>query len=53
MMVPDCVFGRGGTLSALRRRGIISGRQPHAELTPLGERVCRALDRKEGLTNGE
>ncbi|MGE5563151.1 MAG: hypothetical protein ACM3ZV_07545 [Bacillota bacterium] len=45
--MPDSVFGAGSTLAALRRRGLIRGRQPHAELTALGERVCRRLDRRE------
>ncbi|RST30136.1 hypothetical protein HMF7854_04325 [Sphingomonas ginkgonis] len=44
---PPSIFGPGTTLAALRRRGLIVGRQPHAELTTLGERVCRSLDRKE------
>lgn len=47
MFMADAVFGPGVTLAALRRRGLITGRQPHAELTPLGERVCRRLDQQE------
>jgi hypothetical protein len=43
----DAVNGPGSTLAALRRRGLIAGRQPHARLTPLGERVARRLERQE------
>jgi hypothetical protein len=44
LFMPPAVFGHGSTLAALRRRGIVVGRQPHAELTPFGERVVRFLD---------
>jgi hypothetical protein len=43
----DAVHGPGSTLAALRRRGLIIGRQPHARLTPLGERVARRIQRQE------
>lgn len=51
IFMAEAVFGHGATLAALRRRGLIKGRQPHAELTPLGERVCRRLDRLQEPDN--
>jgi hypothetical protein len=41
--MPEAVFARGATTGALRRRGIIKGAMPHAELTRLGEDVCQYL----------
>lgn len=43
VFMPEAVFARGATTGALRRRGIIKGAMPHAELTPFGEQVCEAL----------
>ena len=43
LVTPDSVLAHGATLAALRRRGLVKGAT--AELTPLGERVCRLLDR--------
>jgi uncharacterized protein (UPF0335 family) len=48
MFVPDSVHGPGSSLAALRRRGVIAGRQPHAEVTPHGEQLCRELDQQKG-----
>jgi hypothetical protein len=50
---PDTMYGRGNTLAALRRRGLVVGAQPHAELTPKGERVCRLLERKRPADHAE
>ena len=47
MFMAPAICAAGTTLAALRRRGLVAGRQPHAELTPFGERVCRILDRQE------
>lgn len=46
MFSPPAVFGPGTTLAALRRAGLVQGKQPHAELTTKGEEVARSLDRK-------
>lgn len=51
--VPDAIFGPGSTLAALRRRGVIEGRQPHARLTPLGQRLCRRLERTQATSTEE
>jgi hypothetical protein len=51
MFVPDSVHGPGSSLAALRRRGVIVGRQPHAELTPHGEQLCCLLDHQQGETD--
>lgn len=45
VFMPEAVFAPGSTLAALRRRGIVVGRQPHAELTPEGEKLCKQIDR--------
>ena len=50
MFGPDSVVGPGTTVAALRRRGVIAGRQPHAELTDIGQRLCSQLD-QEGSSN--
>ena len=42
--MPDSIFARGATTAALRRRGIIKGAMPHAELTELGVAVCGRLE---------
>ena len=46
VFMPEAVFARGTTTSALRRRGIIKGAMPHAELTELGEAVCERLEQE-------
>lgn len=43
----DSIFGPGTTLAALRRRGVVVGRQPHADLTAVGEQLCNQLESGE------